>query len=390
MATAIKNSPFDVQTNSATTEFTGISSSDVYNKASETATVVPANIETMVDGNKAEPAAETKKKIDKTVNPGKTRKTKDLYSTWTDLKKAPQAYVDGIADKLFPGEAVVLNTFKQIGKQCRAKLLGGLSQCRNKKASAKWNGKIFNTSNRSCSPDQLANLVNKIAKGAYQAALIDPCALSKMVFNLSSRALEVGLPGVFSTLSTQMFGDSKLIAQTGAMVLTSAAINKNINGVIDVANSSIGKFMNTISPAAGKKVLRNYRTPKEIGKRDKKGFYTTFKSTMEILDPEWSTTKQADDTIPSIMKMDRGNSDLTELFKMKAHTAPTEIRLDGTVATPTHEMYIYATLAARCKHTDTRKSLKQDLKLGTIITDSRQTVSNIVFVQPNQVATAYT
>lgn len=274
-----------------------------------------------------------------------SRLTKDFYSTLSDLSRSGTKAIGQISKRLFPNSTILQGAFNQMGEGCKNKLLSGLSQCRNKKQKARHKGKLLNTTNRSCSADSFINLINKLTNGVYNATHVDQCALMKMVAGVAIRGFEIGLPAVFSSLSGQI-EDKHLLAQTGNMVLGAVAIDKNMNAVMDIANSDIGSMIFSQNPNVASNVLSNFKLPSEIMPRDVPGFYGDFSGAMSTLDPNWLSGKFGDLSIPSVSSM-LGSSagDLKNMFSSAASADEIQIPgLDGFVPPLSTESLIAAGL----------------------------------------------
>lgn len=333
----------DKQTNVPVFDFLTSDSSDILNIPTIDIAAATAQLTAMVDGNQIGNVTGMLRNIAQANQLGVARLTKDFYSSITDISHLASDQIKAISNRMFPGDPTLQATFNKIGEGCKAKILSGLSNCRNKKNTARYNGKKTHTNNRSCSADSFVALINKLTNGLYNAALIDQCALSKMVAGVAIRGFEIGLPSVFSALSGRI-EDTHLLAQTGSIVLGAVAAEGNINAVMDVANSRVGGMVRSINPGITQSILQNFRTPVEYIERDRSELYDQFKGSMMILDSSWDSTVTNGTVIPSVENMTGDSSELMDLYSCKAATFNPVMPVDGTVPDVAVEEYMVTAL----------------------------------------------
>lgn len=362
----------DKQTNVAVSDFLNSNSSDILNAPTVDLLVATDQLSALVDGNKATGVTA----LLNTINGASlvtSRLTKDFYSSINDLSRMTSGGIKDLTARMFPGDPVLQNVFNGIGEGCKSKILAGLSNCKNKKNTAKINGKTHFTNNRSCSASSFVGLINKLTGDAYKATLIDQCALSKMIAGVAIRGFEIGLPSVFSALSGKI-EDKYLLAQTGGMVISAAALDGNMNAVMDVANSSVGGMIRSINPGITNSVMSNFQLPPEYMERDQTSFYEQFSDSMDRLDDAWCTADFNGERFPSIENMDSGNTDLTDMYACTAADVDPVLPEDDQVPDPTHEQYMYAGLTMGSF--DTGSSIGADL--GYVpLTDNLKTTSAV-------------
>lgn len=216
------------------------------------------------------------------------------------------------------------------------------------------------TNDRSCSVDTFVNLINHLTSGFYAPKLLDQCALSRMIAGVAIRGFEIGLPGVFSALSTKIV-DVHLLAQTGVIVMNATALDGNMLGVMDVANSSVGNMLCAIDPSIPSTIMSNFNIPQEYIERDVSGFYNDFSSSMNNLDSSWNTFKFNGTDVPSLANFDASNSDTGKLLQCKNYDNSFSLpALDGSVPTPTSDDYLFAGISLGNQDVDS--SFSRDFK----------------------------
>lgn len=335
----------DVQTNLPVMDFTGINTSDILNRATNDILSITQQLTSLVSGNQLTSAFEMLKSITSDTILEAGRLTRDFYSTISTIDNWTTSQIHSATSRMFPNDPVLQNAFNQVGEKCKAKILAGLGNCMNKKRMSQFNGMRTMTNDRSCSVDTFVNLINHLTGGLYAPKLLDQCALSRMIAGVAIRGFEIGLPNVFSALSTRI-EDQHLLAQTGVIVMNATARDGNMLGVMDVANSSVGGMLVAIDPSITGTVMQNFKIPQEYFERDVKGFYNDFSSSMNNLDSSWNTFKFNNTDIPSTANFDSMNAELSDMYQCKNYDNSFGLPAnDGSVPIPTNDDYISTSMS---------------------------------------------
>lgn len=306
----------DGQTNLPVMDFTGINSSDILNRTTSDILSITKQLTSLVAGNQTDGVFTMLSNISKTINLETNRLTRDFYSSITDISNWTSNQIHAATGRMFPDDPVLQNAFNQLGDVCKSKILAGIGNCMNKKRMSMFNGMRTMTTDRSCSAETFIGLINHLTGGLYAPKLIDQCALMRMVAGVAIRGFEIGLPGVFSALSSRI-EDQHLLAQAGVMVINATALDGNMLGVMDVANSSVGGMLTAMDPSITSTVLQNFKIPQEYFERDVGGFYDNFSLSMTNLDPNWNKMMFNNINVPSLANMDLNNSALDNMFQCK-------------------------------------------------------------------------
>lgn len=306
----------DGQTNLPVMDFTGINSSDILNRTTSDILSITKQLTSLVAGNQTDGVFTMLSNISKTINLETNRLTRDFYSSITDISNWTSNQIHAATGRMFPDDPVLQNAFNQLGDVCKSKILAGIGNCMNKKRMSMFNGMRTMTTDRSCSAETFIGLINHLTGGLYAPKLIDQCALMRMVAGVAIRGFEIGLPGVFSALSSRI-EDQHLLAQAGVMVINATALDGNMLGVMDVANSSVGGMLTAMDPSITSTVLQNFKIPQEYFERDVGGFYDNFSLSMTNLDPNWNKMMFNNINVPSLANMDLNNSALDDMFQCK-------------------------------------------------------------------------
>lgn len=304
----------DGQTNLPVMDFTGINSSDILNRTTSDILSITKQLTSLVAGNQTAGVFTMLSKIAKTVNLETNRLTRDFYSSISDISNWTSNQIHTATSRMFPDDPVLQNAFNQIGDGCKSKILAGIGNCMNKKRMSMFNGMRTMTNDRSCSAESFIGLINHLTAGIYAPKLLDQCALSRMVAGVAIRGFEIGLPGVFTALASRI-EDKHLLAQTGVMVINATALDGNMLGVMDVANSSVGGMLKAIDPSITSTVMQNFKIPQEYFERDVSGFYNDFTTSMGNLDSDWNQFMFNGNSIPSLANMDASNASLNTFMQ---------------------------------------------------------------------------
>lgn len=361
MAIAAKRFSFlDKQTNVPVANFVTSASSDLLNSPEFDIFTVTDQILTLADANRIKDVGAVLTNINSAASLGLSRLTKDFFSNINILDSLPQNKITDLMFRYFPNDATLRNTFAQIGEKCKASILAGLGNCKNKNTLANFKGLKLKTNNRSCNLNAFVNLINRFTNGLYNPLLTDQCALARLVAGMAIRGFELGLPNVFSSISNQV-QDKFLLAQAGATVMGSVALSGNMEAVIDVANSSVGSMIPALNPGITSMVFANYQIPGELKDSEIADFNIRFGTAMTNMDPSWNSMNfisdtvngQVSSTIPSLINIGSGNDDLMKSFQCSAYELNETLPdLDGTVPDPTNTDYLLSGLTLDDSDTD--------------------------------------
>jgi hypothetical protein len=313
MAIAAQRFKFlDNQTNVPVIDFSSINSSDILNNVTNDLLAITQELMSLVSGNQTEGVLSMLSEIADVTNMIQletNRLTRDFYSSITGVSNWTSNQIHSATSRMFPNDPVMQNAFNQLGDGCKSKILAGIGNCMNKKRMSMFKGMRSMTTDRSCSAETFVNLINHLTGGLYAPKLTDQCALMRMVAGVAIRGFEIGLPKVFSELSTRI-EDQHLLAQTGVMVINATAMDGNMLGVMDVANSSVGGMLTALDPSIPSTIMQNFNVPQEYFERDVAGFHTDFMGAMNNMDSNWNQMMFSGIPVPSLANMDASNGEL--------------------------------------------------------------------------------
>lgn len=332
------------QTNLPVKDFFNINTSDILSQSVNDITSTISTLTSMVGAGNISGVATMLGKLASGASLETRRLTRDFYSGINDISKWTSQEIHSASAKMFPNDPVLQNAFNQIGDGCKSKIIGALSNCTNKRRLSEINGLRTFTTDRSCSAASFAALINKITKGLYAVKLTDQCALMRMVAGVAMRGYEIGLPGVFGALSGQI-EDKHLLAQAGVTVINAAALDGNMNAVIDVANSSVGHMLTAIDPGITTTILNNFNIPQEYYERDVGQFYDSFNGAMGNLDMSWNQMNLGGTMVPSLANFDASNGDIAKFLQCQNLESSVSFLPGDVVAMPSTSAFLSAGLS---------------------------------------------
>jgi hypothetical protein len=335
----------DQQTNLATSDLVRSASSQILNSPQRDVLEVTAQLSALIDGNKFTDVKGILSTIARATLSA-TGITKNFFTSRFDSSMMSSSEVDVLTNNMFSGNARASASFKVLGAGCRSSILGILSNLRNAKIKAWFNGKFKYATNRSCLPQAFAALINAITGGSYKASIVDQLAVSRMIAAVSIRGFQIGLPNVFSSLTGQI-SDQHVLTQTGNMVIGNLAQSGDMYGIMDVANSSIGSLIKSVNPGIVKQALSNFKLPSDVNAGDLTSFYSGLSGSLNNLDPTWDNFNLSNGaSILSAANMPLGNSDFSSMYKGCLSNFTTDISsaYQGIVSGIPDEGYLYAGL----------------------------------------------
>ena len=192
---------------------------------------------------------------------------------------------DGTASRLF-GQAVAL---KSLYQDLSSLAKGGLSLENKLKNSVDFvfGGNISKIVSSGINDAKaVAGLVNNFTNGGFKGVFKDFGAVSGFVTSMTRRASDVGLSGVFTSLSASVTDKNALICSAGDL-LPQAVATGNTNLFLEIANSSIAKQVKSIFPDVVGSVIKGVSLVKDIKHGDYSNAFTKLDQGFRSVDKNW-------------------------------------------------------------------------------------------------------
>lgn len=201
----------------------------------------------------------------------------------SDLVKKITA--DGTASRLF-GQAVAL---KSLYQDLSGLAKGGLSLENKLKNSVDFvfGGNVSRIVSTGLNDARaIAGIVDNFTNNGFKGVFKDYGAISGFVTSVTKQATDVGLSGVFTSLSASVTDKNALICSASDL-LPQAAATGNTNLFLEIANSSIAKEVKSIFPDVVSSVIKGVSLVKSIEQRDYSGAFEKLDQGFRAVDKNW-------------------------------------------------------------------------------------------------------
>lgn len=322
----------DEETNVAVSDFTSSTGSDILNAPKKAAAAISGATEAIAKSSTLASIKDGIKGAQGTLNSLKgivstVRKAKDIISTIQKTKSLSLDQIDKLASTVFGSGSPQLSAFKTLGDTVKGAIASGMAIESQLKGKLKMGESILNAIKHP--PTDLkgiGNLVTKLSDGGYGATLntfLDTKNLEKGITGVIGPAMRMGLPGTFDAVAAKFSESKDMLTQSATSLFGMSCTDKNMFGVMELANSSVGSNITSLMPDAAKQTLSNFSIPYGLGEAKLSGFYTDFTSSLSKLDTSWSSMNLGSTVINSVSNFgSEPNQDLDKVLQADFCTRP--------------------------------------------------------------------
>lgn len=133
----------------------------------------------------------------------------------------------------------------------------------------------------------LAGMINTVTNGGYNAAFVDKGALAGLVGGISTQASKLGLPNVFSSL-TSVTNDRSIMVNAVKNIVPDAVKTGDVALLADIADTVYGKEIRKVYPNFANDVARVVNKPTGLKSKDISGYYDRVTGMFAKADPNWN------------------------------------------------------------------------------------------------------
>lgn len=224
---------------------------------------------------------------------------------------------------LFVGNDPARAAFRNLGRACKDLILSGLGL--NKfKNGVNFGGQYRNTNKNPCGLENFAGFLNSVT-GNYVPDIRDKNALLKVGQSAVERGLEIGFPGVYTSMNN-FVNDNKIMQTIGLSTINKSAAKGDVHGIMEVANSPQGSSLLGLNPNIAAVAMTGFKFPSEVNQDGVKEFSTSFKSSMSNLDPNYNRYSLGDgSSMMSVAKFPLGNADFSGMLGAGLRPPPGDV-----------------------------------------------------------------
>jgi len=324
MAISAKRFSFlDKETNVASSSFTSKLDSGILSDPANMLQKVNAEAQALL-GNITQQPIDIKSKVGSAFEDA-TRTVKNFSGKLIDLGSLNDVSLNSFLSDITGADTSVSKSLSSLMKKCSTKGSGyGLPGRPHDATINCGSGNIAVATGSSsargrsgCDAGSLTNLLSRLTGGDYNNAYKDINKLLQQLMSLSGMGYNLGLCGVFSSVSSGLGLDKTSLSKASGALLGSLGLSQNTNAVLDLAKSVSGLTPLLFNPSAITTFVDNYKHPSNVGENKLLVTSERVFGGMELLSERWMKSP-VDDQL-SVAAATRVNSS----FKNIAKTANT-------------------------------------------------------------------
>jgi hypothetical protein len=249
--------------------------------------------------------SDTASKMSSILSGGSGSGLGDMFSG-TGLAGAARDYLDpsGVLDSVFGTKYDFKSAFGQLSDACLRDLFRGCESDR-KYTKRKGYRRVYDAE---CNMEAFLALLGQLSGGSYTGSSFDLCALTSLIEGAVTKALKMGLDGVYS-LMDGVLGSPVASIAAGLLLAEDGAEEGDSRKLEEIAGNGYASSVGAVAGDLPSKIAKGYKKAKddeETGTAERADKLT---DTLDAFDPKW---KEDDTGTPTTSKIDGASSDFVD------------------------------------------------------------------------------
>lgn len=131
--------------------------------------------------------------------------------------------------------------------------------------------------------------INKLVPNTVPTPVTNPDTNAKLIAILVTIGVELGVTNIFTSISNTI-NDSIATVAAGVVSANSAAINGDLNVILDISNSPHAATIGAMLPNLATDVIKGLQLPTEITHTELLSLSVKLIATLDVMTPNWRTT----------------------------------------------------------------------------------------------------